>query len=403
MPCPQEVSAGRANPAPMRTSRWTAAVTTLALLAAIAPPVRAAAQVPIPFTDVSTVSWAEPAIGLLAAQGVVKGVAQETFDPQAPVTGESMVTLLARLFPTTAGAAATPIPGVDAWAQASVAWARQTGIITDLSAFAPTAPAPRAEVVAWVVQALGLGGQTSSAPTFADAASIPPQFASAVGTARADGLVVGDSNGNFTPLAPVTRAETAVILLRAEEALALGAAPTQTPFNWSTGAASLLAGTAATGTDTLPVGAVTAARLSSTDGAFAADFADAAGIGAGTLVTTAAGQSTRTPFIWQDPTTSTPGGLWLFAGQSMLAYSFTATPAAVTVTAASALAASLGAGETMTLQPGEAASTETATATVSLGTSVGGATLNLTYSGPAIPPGPLIATETAAAAASVAP
>jgi hypothetical protein len=380
----------------------------LALSLLICGPAAAAATTPtapVPFNDVGGDTWAVPAIALLAGEGVVKGVATATFAPDQPVTEEQAVTFLSRLFPASGATPDHALPGVDAWAQAAVAWAEAQGVVDNPSAFAPIAAAPRAQVVAWVVRALGLQSATVPPSTFADAASIPPQYAAAVDVAQADGLVVGDTNGDFLPSSPVTRAQVAVILLRAEEALALDVAtPTSAAYAWQDGATALLSGTATTGSDTLPIGAITAGRLTSPGGAFAADFAEAAGIGAGTLVTTSGGQTTRTTFLWQEPTSTAPGGLWLYAGAAAVAYGYTAPQSGtVQVSAASALATTLGAGESLAITSGAASGTESATATVSLGQAAGGATLTLTYAGPTLPTGALIATETAAAAASVAP
>ncbi len=391
----------------MRYTAWLAIAALVALLGPPLAPAAAAAAAPaappLAFADVSGVSWAEPAIAFLAAQGVVKGVSATSFAPDEAVDGETAVTFLARLFPSSNAQPATALAGVAAWAQASVTWAEANGVIASPAAFQPTQPAPRAQVVEWVVKALGLSTASAPAPSFNDAASIPPADADAVGAAQADGLVVGDANGNFNPSAPVTRAQLALILLRAEEALALNAGtPASAPYSWQASGTSLLAGTATTGTDTLPIGAVSAGRLTGATGT-AADFAKSAGVGAGTLVT----GSTRVPFLWQEPTASAPGGLWLYAAgaSSPIAYAYTA-PAAdgtVQVTAASTLAASLGGGETLTVQLGGSGTPETASASVTLGSAAGGSSLTLQYSGPALPTAVLVATETAAAASVAAP
>jgi hypothetical protein len=399
-----------AHPLPRRFRLLAAAPLAAALVASGPSALAAVPAPPVPFSDVGGVPWATPAIGLLVAQGAVKGVAPDAFAPALPVTQEQAVTFLARLFPDTATAPAQPLPGVDAWAQASVAWAEAHGVVSDPGAFAPTAAAPRAQVVAWVVRALGLADATAPAPTFADAAAIPARYAADVGAAQADGLVVGDPSGNFRPLDPVTRAEVAVILLRAEEALAAGAgAAAPAPFAWQVGPgpsslADVLTGTALTGSHALPAGTVNAGRFTGAGGSFAADFAEAGGVGAGTLVSTSAGQSTRTPVLWREPGGGAPGALWLYYPGSAdpLVYTFTVTAGSVQVTAASDLAAALVAGETLATAGGASAGTETATASLTVGPAAGGGALALAYSGPEIPAGMLIATETAAVAAKVA-
>ena len=49
------------------------------------------------FSDVSMDSWYGPAVNALASMGLVAGVGDGRFDPDAPVSHEQFITILARL------------------------------------------------------------------------------------------------------------------------------------------------------------------------------------------------------------------------------------------------------------------------------------------------------------------
>lgn len=309
----------------------------MSLLPLSAPAAAAAGALPQPsaFADLAVARWAEPAVVLLAAQGVVKGVSPSSFAPAAPLTGEQAITFLSRIFPG-AGVSTPPSEtpnGVDPWALSAVEWAEGTGIIQHPTAFRPRVPAPRAQVVAWLVRALGLTG--SATATFSDAAAIPPQYAAAVGVAQSDGLVQGDPNGNFDPAAPMTRAQMAVILVRAERALAFARAGTPALFNWGyvQGSASqpIATGTVQAGSTSLPIGTIDAGVVQTRDGRMQERYVLARGIGAGTLRVTRGGATLDIPVVWRAPANLQDGRLWLFMPGSAgpAGYSYAANPQAV--------------------------------------------------------------------------
>ena len=98
--------------------------------------------------------WAAPYIGAVYHAGYVKGTGENAFSPDAPLTREALVTILARVHP------ATP---------------ERTASFTD-----------RAQIAAWAAEAVDAAVQ--------------------------QGLVAGYPDGSFRPQAPVTRAEMAKIL-----------------------------------------------------------------------------------------------------------------------------------------------------------------------------------------------
>jgi hypothetical protein len=331
--CRRGVGAPPRRPRRLRRLRSAAAVLLLAAwpLGGAAPALAAGPGLPAPssFGDLGEAPWAAPSVVLLAAQGVVQGVSPTSFAPDAPLTAEQAITFLSRIFPgTLSGAPSQPPSGVDPWAQAAVDWAIGSDVIQNPQALQPTLPAPRAQVVAWLVRALGLSGSTP--PTFGDAADIPAQYAAEVGVAQADGLVQGDPQGDFDPSDPITRAQMAVILVRAERVLASGQAGTPGLFNWAyvQGSASqpLASGTVRTASAAMRIGVVETGSVQTQDGLIRASYVVSHGEGAGTLSVTRAGATATLPFAWKAPEGLQDGTLWIFAPDGTEGYAYMPSP-----------------------------------------------------------------------------
>ncbi|QJC52623.1 hypothetical protein HGI30_14320 [Paenibacillus albicereus] len=222
----------------------------------------AAAQMPAQaFRDVADGHWAAEAIRSLSAKGVAAGVPGGSFEPSRRVTRAEIALLLARAFGLEAMPAA-PASWSDAAsrpdAAAALAAVQAAGIVQGdadgrfrpddalsrqelavlaarLLAFAgvsATSGAAASEAAASAgleagggAQAEGTAGSSvaaaasSSAPPFADAASIRPWAADSVRELAARGLLLGAPDGKFHPEADVTRAEAAILLLRFLEQL----------------------------------------------------------------------------------------------------------------------------------------------------------------------------------------
>lgn len=86
------------------------------------------------FTDVSEDVWYAPYVAWAAEEGLVQGYGDGTFHPNASISRQEMVTILARFLGAGAGDVAV-LEGFDdadqiaGWAQSSVAWAVENGII----------------------------------------------------------------------------------------------------------------------------------------------------------------------------------------------------------------------------------------------------------------------------------
>lgn len=222
----------------------------------------AVAQLPAQaFRDVAAGHWAAGAIHALSAKGIASGVPGGSFEPSRRVTRAEIALLLARAFELEA-LPAVPAAWSDAGkrpnAAAALAAVQAAGIVQGDAdgRFRPDDALSRQELAVLAARILAFAGvsaasgaaaseaaasagleagggaqaegtpgspvagaASSSAPPFADAASIRPWAADAVRELAARGLLLGAPDGKFHPEADVTRAEAAMLLLRLLEQL----------------------------------------------------------------------------------------------------------------------------------------------------------------------------------------
>ena len=220
--------------------RWWSAVQTVAVLAAaltlltgVHAPTDAAAlplAAPLPppqpgaaapaFGDIPPDFWAAAAIGHLAAQGILQGVAPGRFEPAAPVSRAELAASLLRLRGTAPGAVGPAFVDVRpgdwfydaASAAAGLGWMQ--GVTADR--FGPDQSVTRAEAAVTAARYLGLGrvaqDEAGARCDFSDCADIPAWASGAVAVTEHLGVLVGDGRGRFLPAAPLERAEAAALL-----------------------------------------------------------------------------------------------------------------------------------------------------------------------------------------------
>ena len=164
-----------------------------------------------PFADMATTAWAAGPAAALAAVGVVRGVAPGAFGPQAPVTLEQLVVLLARVLGWPA-ARGTPPGGTAAWAGPAMVAAAARHLLPPT--VAPGAPLDRLDAARLVTGALGLPPANVPLP-FTDLGGLSPASLASLRTAVADGLLRGTGGGQLLPGANLDRAQAVVLLLRA--------------------------------------------------------------------------------------------------------------------------------------------------------------------------------------------
>lgn len=177
------------------------------------------------FTDVSANYWAKAAIQYVYAGGLMTGVSDTAFAPEATTTRAMIVSMLARMENVTSAAdAGFADVAADDWYATAVNWAAANGIVSGISddTFAPNDPITREQLAAILMNYSAWKGEDTNAradlSAYSDAASVSAWAADAMGWAVEEGLIKGMSETTLVPEGSATRAQVAAILERFLEA-----------------------------------------------------------------------------------------------------------------------------------------------------------------------------------------
>ena len=178
-------------------------------------------ETPFPFTDVPESRWSYPYIKELYDAGVVSGTSATTFEPTANVTRAQFVTMLAGLQGADVSAYTSgkfaDVPA-DAWYAPYVNWAAENGVVYGVSdtAFAPDAEISRQDMAAMLYRYAGQFGiqlgTGNPAITFTDEADIADYALPAVEALQRAGVISGMPDGSFRPRDTATREQACVML-----------------------------------------------------------------------------------------------------------------------------------------------------------------------------------------------
>ncbi|MFB9330040.1 InlB B-repeat-containing protein [Paenibacillus aurantiacus] len=174
------------------------------------------------FTDVPSNHWAARTVQVLAAKHIINGTTDTLFTPNGPTTRAEFTSLLVRALGLTKAASTVPFDDVQAgqWYANEVALAYEAGIVTGVSEhkFDPNAIITREQMAVLLVRAYAyknsaitaMGQETTD---LKDGSSISSWAVDGVNKAIAAGLLQGKGNGNFDPASEASRAETAQAIL----------------------------------------------------------------------------------------------------------------------------------------------------------------------------------------------
>ena len=178
-----------------------------------APTVEPGTQV---FDDVPTTHWAYSYIMDLYNAGVVNGTSATTFEPESNVTRAEFTAMAVRVFGLKATAITTQFTDVaaDAWYAEVISAALEAGIVTGVTEteFDPEAQVTREQMAAIIGRYLGT--TSDAALTYTDADSIEEYAKPYVAGLSASELLNGYTDGSFQPKANATRAEAATLIDR---------------------------------------------------------------------------------------------------------------------------------------------------------------------------------------------
>lgn len=168
--------------------------------------------------------WAAKDTELLAAKGIIDGIADNRFAPEGVLTRAEIAALLVRaagLEEQALTASAMNDVRADDWYAGYVQAAVTAGLIDGYEddTFRAGTPVTREELAVLLTRALAFAGHKtgttgSTAATFTDSASVSAWAKEAVRAAQAEGLVNGLEDGSFRPQAQATRAEAAAMIKR---------------------------------------------------------------------------------------------------------------------------------------------------------------------------------------------
>ena len=183
--------------------------------------------VPVIFGDVPKVAWFAPYVRSVSEQGIVSGYREADgtlkgqFGPADSLTIEQLAKIavqIAKVDLTSCGSILRNTAVKGSWSEGYIRCTEQRGwaVYADGSVDV-LRQARRAEVVATLLQALGVKIEQRTGGVFRDVDS-SVEFAAAIEMAAKAGVIAGDSDaqgnatGTFRPLDPVNRAEVAKIV-----------------------------------------------------------------------------------------------------------------------------------------------------------------------------------------------
>ncbi len=177
-----------------------------------------------PFDDAGRGDWFYDSVVYVYENGLMDGVSDTLFDPDGTVTRAQLVTMLWRLDGEPSVNYALPFTDVSGgeWYAEAVRWAAGEGIVNGVSEteFAPNAAVTREQLAAILhryAQHKGYDvsiGESTNILSYSDFASISEYAISAMQWACGEGIITGVTESTLEPRGTATRAQSAAMLMR---------------------------------------------------------------------------------------------------------------------------------------------------------------------------------------------
>ena len=181
---------------------------------------------PTTFADVSPSHWAADAIAYVSAHGIMNGMGDGSFAPEAAASRAMIAQILFRLAPGKAVGTQGFADAAGTWYDEAARWAASCGIVTGIGgSFRGGDAITREQLVTMLyrcAQFMGRDVSTEAADydRFTDAASVSPWASGAMRWAVGCGLIQGIGNA-LSPGTGATRAQIAAIMMRFCESAAV--------------------------------------------------------------------------------------------------------------------------------------------------------------------------------------
>ena len=172
----------------------------------------------LPFTDVAGSSWYYPYVRDAYEAGLMAGTSKTRFSPESAVTRAQFAAVLYRIAGAS-DAAAGPVPFTDVpkdfWANPFIRWAYKNGFTagTSETTYSPNAPITRQQLALMLYRLTGSPGDAGSLCACSDSEEVGRNYRQAVAWVIRTGIMTGYEDGTFRPADSVTRAQMAAIAL----------------------------------------------------------------------------------------------------------------------------------------------------------------------------------------------
>ena len=203
----------------MKKQRIMSLLLSLAMVFSLLPAGASAVNVKT-FEDVSKDAWYYDYVKYVADKEYFVGTSKTTFSPEMPMTRAMFVTVLAAVEKVKVNNNVSPFADVPAntWYSGAVAWAAEKGVVAGVgdNKFAPDASITREQMAVMMNAYIKWTGndhkEKSKVESFKDADKISSWAKDAVEACRNWGLVAGMPDGNFWPANTASRAEVATVI-----------------------------------------------------------------------------------------------------------------------------------------------------------------------------------------------
>ncbi len=157
--------------------------------------------------------WAEPSIHRFMESGFVKGYPDGMFRPDRPITRAEFVTILTAALQWAPTGDRTFADSNNHWARTAISTAYAHGLVRGLGddTFAPDLPITREQMAVMAASALHLE-KPKVAPSFTDGEQISPWAREAFEAAAKRAIVSGYPDGTARPQTQATRAEAIMVI-----------------------------------------------------------------------------------------------------------------------------------------------------------------------------------------------
>lgn len=173
------------------------------------------------FTDLNTLCWYHEGVDFVLSTGIMEGMGNNLFRPEGDLTRSQLIMVLYRMADSPEPTAEIPFTDVEegCFYTKAVAWAYENGIVKGVTetAFAPNASATREQLVTILARFATLQGIDVAAngdlSGFTDSSTVSKYAATSMIWAVDNGILLGDA-GRLNPKSSATRAQIATVLMR---------------------------------------------------------------------------------------------------------------------------------------------------------------------------------------------